>query len=312
MVQLIPNALPSPTPNLDEVVRGLEQLPSAPKVLPRLKQLLCDGNTAMDEVVSMVRLDPGIAARVLQFGNSAYFNHGLRCYTVEEAVQRVGYDQIYELVSTAVASQVLVRPLATYNLEADDLWAHSITCALAAESIAEQTNADRNIAYTIGLLHSIGMVVIDEWASRNRADLRFTTRTLPLEACEAERAVLGFHQAEAGATLLRSWDFPAAMAEPVRWQYLPNGTAIHFPLSALLHIAKWLRATALHPELDAPRPHATLANRLKLTSAQLDRLVAITAAKFKCINVQLSDATSRVAMQFPGGERQISQSGVSR
>src|SRR5688572_31040501 len=121
--------------------------------------------------------------------------------------------------------------------------AHSITCALAAESIAEQTNVDRNIAYTVGLLHSIGMVVIDDWAVRNRPEIRFGQRTLPLEACEAERAKLGFHQAEAGAALLRSWDFPPAMLEPVRWQYLPNGTAAHFPLAALLHVAKWLRAT---------------------------------------------------------------------
>ena len=291
------------TPSLDEVVRGLEHLPSAPRVLPRLKQMLCDGNTAMDEVVSMVRLDPGIAVRVLQFGNSAYFNHGLRCYTVDEAVQRVGYDQIYELVSTAVAAQVLVRPLATYGLEADDLWAHSITCALAAESIAELTHADRNIAYTIGLLHSIGMVVIDEWAARNRPDIRFTGRSLPLEACEAERAILGFHQAEAGATLLRSWDFPPAMAEPVRWQYLPNGTAIHFPLAALLHTAKWLRAAVLHPELNSPHPHATLLSRLKLTNSQLDRLVAITAAKFKRINIQLDVTSPTIAINFPGGER---------
>src|SRR4051812_48726749 len=69
VVQLNSPAQPSIMPALDEVVRGLEHLPSAPRVLPRLKQLLCDGNTAMDEVVSMVRLDPGIAARVLQFGN---------------------------------------------------------------------------------------------------------------------------------------------------------------------------------------------------------------------------------------------------
>src|SRR5688572_25339459 len=116
MVQNAPlNRQSATSPTLDEVVQGLEHLPSAPKVLPRLKQLLSDGNTATDEVVSMVRLDPGIAARVLQFGNSVYFNHGLRCYTVDEAVQRVGYDQIYELVSAAVASQVLVRPLATYG-----------------------------------------------------------------------------------------------------------------------------------------------------------------------------------------------------
>ena len=57
-----------------------------------------------------------IAARVLQMGNSAYYSGGNVCFTVGEAVNRIGYNQIYELVSYAVASQVLVRPLAAYAL----------------------------------------------------------------------------------------------------------------------------------------------------------------------------------------------------
>jgi HD-like signal output (HDOD) protein len=271
MVQISPT--PSPTLTLDELVRGLEHLPSAPRVLPRLKQLLRDGNSSMHEVVEMVRLDPGIAARVLQFGNSTYFSRGLRCYTVEEAVNRVGYEQIYALVSTAVASQVLVRPLEVYAMDADVLWHNSIACALAAEALAERLPADCKVAYTIGLLHSIGMVAIDDWAARNRPDLRFVSRGLPLECVEAERTALGFHQAEAGAALLRLWEFPPVMTEPVRWQYLPNGTAVHFPLTALLHVAKWIRNSALHPALPRPPPVTHLLGRLGLTQSQLNSLV---------------------------------------
>lgn len=307
MVQLNTASPFTPTITLDEMVRDLEHLPSAPRVLPRLKQLLCDGNTAMDEVVEMVRLDPGIAARVLQFGNSAHFSQGLRCYTVEEAVNRVGYDQIYALVSTAVASQVLVRPLAAYRMEADALWENSIACALAAESVANQLGIDRNIAYTIGLLHSIGMVAIDGWASRNHPELRFVSKGLPLESCEQERAILGFHQAEAGAGLLRVWDFPQVMFEPVRWQYLPNGTAAHFQLAAVLHTAKWLRTMVLQPSANAPRPHGSLLARLQLTNSHLDRLVREVGAKFRSVNVQLEDNDPTIAVRFPGGERQIAQ-----
>jgi len=110
----------SPTP--DDIIREVRHLPSAPKVLPRLKVLLGDGNSAMDEIVALVRLDPGIAARVLQLANSAYYGQGaLRCATVEQAVNRVGYGQVFELVSFAVASQVLVRPLDVYGVEADEL-----------------------------------------------------------------------------------------------------------------------------------------------------------------------------------------------
>src|ERR1044071_2951922 len=83
----------------DDIVREVKNLPSAPRVLPRLKQLLRDGNSSTAEIVGLIRLDPGIAARVLQMGNSAYFSKGARCVTVDEAVYRVGYDEVYELVS---------------------------------------------------------------------------------------------------------------------------------------------------------------------------------------------------------------------
>jgi HD-like signal output (HDOD) protein len=293
---------------LDEVVRDLEHLPSAPRVLPRLKQLLTDGNTAIGEVVEMVRLDPGIAARVLQFGNSAYFSHGLRCYTVEEAVNRVGYEQIYELVSTAVASQVLVRPLSTYGMDADDLWQNSIACALAAEVLADQIHLERNVAYTIGLLHSIGMVAIDDWAARRQPELRLLSKGLPLESCEAERATLGFHQAEAGAMLLRLWAFPPVMSEPVRWQYLPNGTAAHFQLAALLHAAKWIRTAVLHPKSPSSSPNPALLGKLGLKLKHLDHHVETVSARLRLINQQLDVETLSISLRFPAGERRISQS----
>src|SRR5689334_17624189 len=103
MIADLPTARASLTP--DDIAREVKHLPSAPKVLPRLKKLLADTNSVLSEIVALVRLDPGIAVRVLQTANSAYFSKGVRCATVEEAVNRVGYEQIYELVSYAVASQ---------------------------------------------------------------------------------------------------------------------------------------------------------------------------------------------------------------
>ena len=246
----------------DDIVREVKHLPSAPKVLPRLKELLCDGNSAMHEIVAFIRLDPGIAVRVLQMANSAYFSKGVRCLTVEEAVNRVGYDQVYELVSYAVASQVLVRPMEVYGVEADDLWKMSVSCALSAEALAALTGQDRSVAYTIGLLHCVGMVAIDEWALRNRRGLVLRTAGYPREAVESERAELGFTQAEAGEALLKHWEFPTTISEPVRWQYAPRASAGQMRMSCLLHAAKWLRTAVCAPS-GVPRPPLPVESQLQ-------------------------------------------------
>ena len=294
-------------------MRQLHHLPSAPRVLPRLKKLLSDGNSAIQDVVAMIRLDPGIAARVLQMGNSAYYGRGLRCYTVDEAVNRGGFDQGYELVATAVASQVLVRPLAAYGVEADELWKMSVACGLAAETVAENAALDRDIAYTIGLLHTVGLVAIDEWAFRHHPELRFSPGKFPLETCEIERASLGFHNGEAGAALLRLWEFPSVMTEPLRWQYLPKGTASHHQFACVLHVAKWLRTVVCHGLDNLARPDATILRGAGLTPGRLDQLVETVSTQLESVSSLLeNDVPERTAFAFPGGRREFDDHRITR
>jgi len=287
----------------EDIVREVKHLPSAPKVLPRLKELLSDGNSAMHDIVAFIRLDPGIAARVLQMANSAYFSKGVRCLAVDEAVNRVGYDQVYELVSVAVASQVLVRPLDVYGVEADELWKMSVACALAAEALADRTGQDRSVAYTIGLLHCVGMVAIDEWALRNSRPLALKHAGFPREAVESERAVLGFTQAETGEALLKHWEFPNNISAPVRWQYAPRAAAGEVRMACLLHAAKWLRSavcasgTAARP----PLPDASQLQPLSLSPAALSAMSFEVAARLAEVSslLEVKDSATPDRSRFP-------------
>jgi HD-like signal output (HDOD) protein len=226
----------------EDIVRAVKDLPCAPKVLPRLKRLLGDANSSLDDVVALIRLDPGIAARVLQVGNSAYYSQGIRCGSIEAAVQRVGFAEVYDLVAYAVASQVIVRPLAVYRTEADEMWKSAVACALAAENLALRTGEDVRVAYTVGLLHGLGMVAIDAWSRVNAPTLSLGSCGLPREATEAERGYFGFTHAEVGSALLRDWEFAPVMTDPVRWQYAPRASVGHVRMASLLLAAKWLRS----------------------------------------------------------------------
>jgi HD-like signal output (HDOD) protein len=286
----------------DDIVRDLQNLPSAPKVLPRLKILLSDGNSSMAEVVKLIRLDPGIAARVLRMGNSAYYSHGARCFTVDDAVNRVGYSQVYELVSYAVASQVLVRPLAVYGLEADQLWQMSVSCAIAAEALASRTGQDCDVAYTVGLLHGLGMVGIDEWTRRERPGLTLANKGFPREAIEAERTAFGFTQADTGAALLRHWDFPMQMCEPVRWQYAPRSSAGHVRMACLLHVAKWIRSAVCAGNGEIPSAPAEAAlYMLPIRANELPQIVAEVKQRMSDVSslLEVDGLCPRDMLQFP-------------
>jgi HD-like signal output (HDOD) protein len=201
------------------------------------------------------------------------------------------------LASYAVASQVLVRPLDVYGIEADELWKFSVTCALAAEVLAERTNMDRNVAYTIGLLHCVGMVAIDEWALRSGQRLFFHSTGFPREAVGSERATLGFTQAETGAALLTHWDFPPTMSEPVRWQYTPRASASCSTMACLLHAAKWVRSAVCSPTIAArpPHPDAAQLRLLGLTAAALNTVAGEVTRRLAVVSSLLESATSAAA-----------------
>jgi HD-like signal output (HDOD) protein len=273
-----------------EIVRAVRHLPSAPKILPRLKLLLRDGNSALDEIVSLVRLDPGLAMRVLQIANSPYFFTGARCLTVDEAVRRVGFDEIYSLVSYAVAAQVLNRPLVVYGIEPNELWARSVCCALAAEAIAEVTGDDQAIAYTLGLLHGVGMIAIDEWALRAGQEVRLVVEDFPTEATKSELAQLGFTQADAGAALLKEWEFPAEIIEPVEHQYAPRAAIVHPKLASLLCAAKWIRSVVLARGAPPPAfPSPTIMRPLNITDSKLKGLVSFVSHELTLVSTSLDE-----------------------
>ena len=254
MAKLCPTPIIADPAGPDDFVRALEALPAVPIVLTRLMRLLESECSTTSDVIDLIMIDSGIAARVLRIGSSAYYaTPEGRCETVEEAVKRIGFIQVQKVVSFVAASDLLLRPLVAYGLTPEDAFRRSVTCALAADHLADHVGVNRGIAYTAGLLHGLGLIAVDLWTRSFRPELRFESDGLPNETSEAERRALGFSNAAVGGALLKLWDFPVSLVEPVACQYDPRAAKEEPLLACLLHVAKWLRDAAHLPD-EAPLP----------------------------------------------------------
>lgn len=224
------------------LVKQLKDLPPAPKVLLTLRRLLKHPETTIGSVADVVNLEPGLSARVVRMANSAHFGGRTRVESVKEGIQRVGLKGVQELVTYAVASQLVGRPLSAYDMSAQELWQRAVACAMAAGALAERSNADRDDAYTSGLMHGLGLLVIDRHAAKQRRIRKIASAGYPLDFAPAEREWLGFSHAEAGAALLELWDFPAPIAAVVRYQLDPESAPEHRQLAMILATARWARS----------------------------------------------------------------------
>lgn len=230
-----------PTP--ESLVRKLDDLPPAPKVLHTLQRLLAKDQTSIDDIAAVLTLEPGLSARVVRLAKSVHFGRGAQVDSILEAIQRVGLKGVHELVTFAVASQLVGRPLTTYGLGAQELWFRAVACAIAASSLAENNGTNRSDAYTSGLMHGLGLMVIDRYAAKARKPQVLASSGYPFDFAPAERELVGFSHAEAGAALLELWGFSEPVVTAVRFQLTPEAAPPeHRSLCMLLATARWARS----------------------------------------------------------------------
>jgi HD-like signal output (HDOD) protein len=235
-------SLPFFKPTPETLVKRLKDLPPAPKVLHTLQRLIQDENTTIEKISDVIKLEPGLSARVVRMANSTHFGGRTPVDSTMEAIQRVGLVGVHELVTFAVASQLVGCPLTSYRISAQNLWFRAVACALAAAGLAERSEQDRGDAYTAGLMHGLGLLVIDRHAKQQRPGRVFASAGYPLDFAPAEREWLGFSHAEAGGALLEMWGFSEAVSTAVRYQLEPDAAGPHRKLSMILATARWARS----------------------------------------------------------------------
>jgi HD-like signal output (HDOD) protein len=244
--------LPFLKPSPASLVKQVKDLPPAPKVLLTLRRLLAQADTTIESIADVINVEPGLSARVVRMANSTHFGGRTRVESVMEAIQRVGLKGVQELVTYAVASRLVGQPLNAYQMPAQKLWQRAVACAMAAGALAERADADRDDAYTSGLMHGLGLIVIDRHVAQQRRSRIFESSGYPYDFAPAEHDWLGFTHAEAGAALLELWDFPAPIAAVVRYQLEPESAPEHRKLAMILATARWARSLFCVPEEKIP------------------------------------------------------------
>lgn len=256
-----------------EVARKLPAIPSAPAILVKLASLSQAGTASLAEMGRLVKMDAGLACRVFRAAYERSDEEGIPCFTIEDAINKLGFEYIRDLVRQVARSQALDRPLEVYGMEMEEFWRWSVATALAAEVIAQSTGEDADLAFSLGLLHNVGIFAVEEWIRQESPGLVFAHRGWPREYTSAEVTFLGFTHAEVGAALLSLWQFPRATSEPIRHQYVPLRYGPHARLTCLLHAAKWLAAAVCSEDGMPPLPDARHLDVLHLPSYELLKLV---------------------------------------
>lgn len=256
------------------VFRLIDLGPSA-AAMNRLKDSPSDDLYAIAEVI---QAEPILAGKTLQLGNSAAFGMGGKVDTVGLAASLIG--------SQPLSSELQQLTPVEYKkrhkfFDFGGYLKRSRFCARAAQIVAEEVGfANPRVAYTTGLLHELGRLVMLEALPSGYAQATKDELGRSLHALESR--LYRFPNTEACYYQLRRWNLPATILEPIRYQCQPSGskdardaTHILFLAIALTHAM----ATGSVLELDA-RYDDTL-KLFKLDLAKTQELLEKTRTAFE-------------------------------
>ena len=262
-----------------ELVAKVKNLPPVPHAALKLVSLLDQPSVSNTEVVQALRCDNVLTAKLLRACNSPYFGLAEPVASVDQAVFLLGHQQILHIVLTIAFGSAMVVPLPGYAVAASELWRHSLVTATASEIIANDfadLNAEPPVAFTVGLLHDIGKLVLSQSLTADlQAEIRRLIEKDRLARTEAEKAVLGTDHSEVGALLLQTWHLPEEVVEAVANHHQPM-LEPRPRLSVVTHLANCIaHLSGSAPGWDgyAVRISNAVVTSLDLTSEQLERLV---------------------------------------
>jgi putative nucleotidyltransferase with HDIG domain len=213
-------------------------LPAQPAAAEQVLRIVSNPKSGAADVARVIETDPALAARVMRLANSPFYGSPRRVSSTRHATVMLGFDTVRALAVSAACSLLDGR----VESQPDGFWRHAVTTAAAASAIARRIGSSSPDAFSAGLLHDLGAVLLH----RRNAYAFAAASALPTLADQvaAELVAFGATHADEGAAALDAWGFPEPFVEAVAC----HQAGVEEPRHALGRILRVAEAVALDHE----------------------------------------------------------------
>lgn len=179
---------------------------AAQKVL----DLLNRENYSGAEIARVIESDPAVAEALLRHANATWYEEdgAPPVASLVAAARRVGARGVHAAVMTVIMEGGCIRPGAGLDDLARRVWDHMVRVAPMARQLAHGFGGDPDTAFTLGLCHDVGKLIlferIGELRKRLRRELTFPTGFL-------SAALKELHEPMGGLAAL-GWGLPPTFA----------------------------------------------------------------------------------------------------
>jgi HD-like signal output (HDOD) protein len=194
-----------------------------PEAVIKIKQLIDDDATSMEDIAEVINYDPAIMSQVLKISNSALYKFPNTITTVTKAIQVIGTSSIYDLVLAYGVANAF-KDLDPDVIDLDKFWEQAVSAALLCKYLADEIGIkESEKLFVCGLLHNIGELVLVQLApdiARTCASISPENTPLAMQTKH-----LGFSYSRISAELLKLWGIPTDISQIVNKTHSVEHTA---------------------------------------------------------------------------------------
>jgi putative nucleotidyltransferase with HDIG domain len=227
--------VPPTAEQIDEVIEGLFPIP---QIALKIIRMINDGAPSFREISQEVRKDQVLGARIIRMCNSAPVKPAIKIDSIDKALLRIGEKKLKLLALSFSMQDFISQARRGYSMCKGGLFHHSVCTAEISCRLAELTGKTRpDLAYTAGLLHDIGKVILDQYV--NRAYPLFY-RQLQIQGSDlttVEKSLFGLAHTEAGHRLACRWNLPGFVREAILYHHEPDEAAGNRALAHMTYLA---------------------------------------------------------------------------
>ncbi|MFJ3046434.1 HDOD domain-containing protein [Herbaspirillum chlorophenolicum] len=238
--------------NLEALFQQQTALPSIPKVVQEVIESFNNESVSIEEIGKKLAADQVLSAKILRLANSSYYHVSRTIGTVEDAVLMLGFMTVRTLVvSAGMAGSFKKLPGVDLKL----FWRYSLDTAIIAKWLAKRVKANSDFAFTVGLMHAIGQLVMHAGMPEQALQVDKVAGPLDARRLDVERKSFGYDFSDVGAELAKRWRFPDEFSQVIKAFPQPlEGKFDQF--AAIVHLAAW-RARAEENKYSADELEST-------------------------------------------------------
>lgn len=223
---------------LEHILKRVQSLPPLPTSAMRVIALTKNPATTVKELETVIGQDPALAAGMLRQANSSYYGYARRISSLQESIVVLGFQATQGLAMASALAPLLKNELTGYDISQEGLWQHSMLTGMIAKHLCQyQKLPFGDAAFTAGLLHDIGKLIISIYVQEVGDYLLEKVSEANLTYVELEEKVIGYDHATVGGFLAKRWNLPDDLVEAISCHHAPSRAQEHIQLSHVVHVA---------------------------------------------------------------------------